>query len=1814
MPKVKKQSAKTKRLIQKARRAENILNQSKDSSIALKNNASEQGTNRTQIEETCVCKNTNKRKQTATDNKLTPKKKPKLTKDSSNGIQDKVPIVCSIKDTLKKIEIPKNQQIDTNKKELKKTNVEYDVEMVSKDNSTIPILLHKPTPFELAIREGPTVACSCCLRLWFPSICKTINIQRLEEKFGSQFIQKIVNNGYNFCGSCLTNLYKGKLPKFWCGNYNMVHAVPEELKGLSILEERMVSPRIPFMQIREVGYARQCYITGQIVNVPVNINTSTTLLPRHLDETQTIQIQLKRKLDYKNAYLFETVRPNIILKAAEYLCKQPLYQPEGIKLCVSNDWEQNIEDFIRTQSDLCKVNKTSEILNIDIEKMNVDGEDTSSTNVFEPARIQNNLNEKRNIYDLTEFLEDDEPVNPGGQETLLDKCNSENICFAPGEGKTPLHLMMDKYSDELSFPSLFCGYAKECFVNFSYSDEVKLLLQHMDRRFARTDFLLYAFKKCQLIQLTNAVYTALRKKKNEKGTYTVGQVRQTNFIEQLIRNDQGFHFLSKVKNSPAYWKQEKTKLLCMIRQFGIPTLFFTISAAETAWPELIAILAKVVDNKELNLEEASNLPYIEKTRLIRKDPVTCARYFDHRFKLLFKHMKSANGPFKMNPIEHHYYRVEFQHRGSPHVHGLLWLSNAPKLSVTPESFKECADFANKYITCQSDLESVRDIIQFNTHHHSKSCQKDVKGYKVCRYHIPYLPMDESIILMPINIDRVKEPELRKAMSEKYFTIMTKLNAKPELSFEHFLADLGMSKEEYINIIQHNIFKPTLFLKRQPKDGFINNFNEEIFSMMKSNMDIQLVYEPYGCCSYIVGYINKSSRGVSDLLMKTMEEIKKGNLDIKSKLKTLAAAFLNASEVSAQEAAYSVLQLHMYDTSTSYIYIPTSPIMERTKMLKSLEELNQMDSDDTNIYQEGLIEHYEARPDEMENICLAEFAAYYDFFKKEASTKINGLPLKGRSGVLVRRKCAKIISYRRYGLQQDPKNYYREQIMLYLPWRNEVDEIEQDSIDQQTIYEDRFEELAANRKKFNVLDEKTIDDALKLAEEKSDSLVHKGFDGEIDGEFGVYGLDKPAYDPFSCIGEDDDSPAKHIVFPTPHQITDLEYDSLIRKLNHKQYQFLNIVQDNIIEGKTFYCTLSGSAGTGKSHLITAITQSLLRHFNSIPGNNPTSLKVLLCAPTGKAAFNIGGITLHSALSLPISQYGEELVPLSHDVVNTIYCNLCDLKLIIIDEYSMVGARMFDHINSRLQQIFKSDAVFGNIPIIMCGDIRQLPPVMDVFIFLPVKSNPYKQLCGTYLWDHFKYFELTEIMRQSEDKAFAVALNNMALGKMTNEDIELIRSREIHTDLIPENAMHLFATNKEVDAFNEKKLSTYKTERAVSEARDIIKGSCSDRLKQLFMEHAKGLKKEESFGLMLTLILQIDAKYMISMNIDTSDGIVNGATGILRQIDYNQNQIPYRVWIEFFDDKSGKECRNKAQSLMKSKHIPSTWTPIEKAARAIKIKKGSNVHVERLQFPLLISEGITIHKSQGATYEQVAIHISSRMTRSSTYVACSRATKLSGLYIVGNFKAPKPPNEDNAAFKELVSMQTNKLITSKYDTQFIKDSNVKCIIAYHNVQSFSKNISLISNNPIFKDAHILIFVETWLHKNKQNLKLNNFEIFANLINDQSVSKPFGIICYKKLDIPVEIKLVKKYVKNFSGILFQAISFFLNDINVIAVYIPPKLTVIEAKICLDEILIGQQGDILIIGDFNKDIINNCDNGLKHCLISKGLTSKLDIVTINQ
>lgn len=155
----------------------------------------------------------------------------------------------------------------------------------------------------------------------------------------------------------------------------------------------------------------------------------------------------------------------------------------------------------------------------------------------------------------------------------------------------------------------------------------------------------------------------MRKKCSKSGKVTAGDLVDSNYVDSLIQHNDGYKILKGIRSSPAHWQHEKTKLMAQIRQFGLPTLFLTLSSADTNWPELLVNLKLSVDKEIISEDEAENLSYAEKARLIQKDPVTCALHFDLRFKALKKTWQHKDGPFNGYTISHHYHRIEFQHRG-----------------------------------------------------------------------------------------------------------------------------------------------------------------------------------------------------------------------------------------------------------------------------------------------------------------------------------------------------------------------------------------------------------------------------------------------------------------------------------------------------------------------------------------------------------------------------------------------------------------------------------------------------------------------------------------------------------------------------------------------------------------------------------------------------------------------------------------------------------------------------------------------------------------------------------------------------------------------------------------------------------------------------------------------------------------------------------------------------------------------------------------------------------------------------------------------
>ena len=290
------------------------------------------------------------------------------------------------------------------------------------------------------------------------------------------------------------------------------------------------------------------------------------------------------------------------------------------------------------------------------------------------------------------------------------------------------------------------------------------------------------------------------------------------------------------------------------------------------------------------------------------------------------------------------------------------MKDAPKYEQATDD--SIVQFVDKYITCKNDLQSdeMKELINLQTHRHAKTCKKGKQ--KICRFNFPLPPMPESMILNPLEkhcFDEVKLNEIKKH-SDKIKTLLDEMKYGEDFTFKAFLEKLKLTQSEYIQAIRYLLKRPTLLLKRSPSEIRINNYNTNLLKAWRANMDLQFVLDPYACAVYyILSYITKGQRGMSKLLETASKEANAGNKDIVHRIRHIGNKFLNAVEISAQEAVYLVLQMPLRRSSREFQFINTSNPQERTFLLKTLDKIKELPDTSTDIETDNIIKRYQRRP-------------------------------------------------------------------------------------------------------------------------------------------------------------------------------------------------------------------------------------------------------------------------------------------------------------------------------------------------------------------------------------------------------------------------------------------------------------------------------------------------------------------------------------------------------------------------------------------------------------------------------------------------------------------------------------------------------------------------------------------------------------------------------------------------------------------------------------------------------------------------------------
>lgn len=391
---------------------------------------------------------------------------------------------------------------------------------------------------------------------------------------------------------------------------------------------------------------------------------------------------------------------------------------------------------------------------------------------------------------------------------------------------------------------------------------------------------------------------------------------------------------------------------------------------------------------------------------------------------------------------------------------------------------------------------------------------------------------------------------------------------------------------------------------------------------------------------------------------------------------------------------------------------------------------------------------------------------------------------------------------------------------------------------------------------------------------------------------------------------------------------------------------------LLEHGSDHLFITGRAGTGKSTLLT--------HFHK----NTNKPHVIL-APTGVAAVNVGGATIHSFFGFKPNITLDKAWSLGGKTKKTkLYQNL---DLIIIDEISMVRADHLDCVDAFLRRVCTSSKPFGGKRVVFFGDLYQLPPVVtrdEVGIFRARYPTPYFFSADVMSRLALTYVELDHIYRQTEEDFIAV-LNALREGDIHPTHLDLLNTR-LAPDYAPppeEYVVNLTGTNQTASDYN-----TYQLNSLEGESHD-------------FYALTTGRFDSRTDPAPRELTLKIGAQVMLTAN-DPDKRYVNGTVGRVEEIGW-ENSLPI------------VSVRLKNKKLVDV--APTTWEMFSFDYNEKSRRISSDVVGTYTQLPLMLAWAVTIHKAQGKTFDRVIIDLPQSFAHGQTYVALSRATSLSGIYL-------------------------------------------------------------------------------------------------------------------------------------------------------------------------------------------------------------------------
>ena len=1202
------------------------------------------------------------------------------------------------------------------------------------------------------------------------------------------------------------------------------------------------------------------------------------------------------------------------------------------------------------------------------------------------------------VYDQHSEMSSFMPVPPNKQqemEAIQHQFSVSPNMTWPSRDSEPLSEFKTPFLATLAFPSLFPSSAGDptnpsLMRDVKFGEKIKHLLKFGELengnwvyRFARHPR--FAYWALNMIQRKQALgQAAFFIKQNPSEAHLTGEE-----LQNLSNDGMGNTLISKISRyvgnitgTNSYWRKVRDDLKAIITHVGAPTFFFTFSSADMHWPDLHALFNH--SDSQLSIKQDNRKNLIE-------NPHIADWYFSQRFETFLKYWL-----YQTLDADWHWARYEYQsRRGSIHSHGTAKLKNDPGLCDLTET-------ALKGFLAEKKLQELNDTLS-DTEKHDLSMHIAVgkqASKSVCQYVDwlvtsvnPHPPDTEVWAKPPVHPCKRKYSEITDCDSDYVDLVNTvqrhthcstsyclkkKSESEVKCRFNFPFEHCEETKLEFEPIHSKNgttSYRAKIRTRRN--DSRLNIHQRLQLQGWRANVDLQVVLDFKVCLDCITKYASKAEQK-SPVLKETLKKIphvgSRPSDDAKKVIRQLMIKSLGEHDFSAQETMHHLFSLKMH--TSSFTVIPVC--LDGSRRIRT----DASESCSMQLTYNSLLDIYANREslkssvEDIAGLNLTDFVTRY----------------KVTDGKLVSRppKCIPRFfpTYSSNPVGESFPLFCKYQLLRYKPWRstqNSAWDGFEPSNDVFVACWEQFLRTSYAESHVPQWHNKLADvEQLRTREEIMQDLPANDQVIEQDEWMTLSDFARPFKDNATCsVNSDYDwslnrrQYSSEVIDEIPNWIktkkdsyinymprTEFIDTSTFSIMQHRAYDIVrNHSQQASLQKTPLFLIIIGVGGTGKSYVINALHQML-------------GIKCVIAAPTGKAAFNVKGVTLHSLLKLPVGQRGNK--DLCGPTLVQLQENLKHVEYVIIDEYSMLGQKLFGWIDRRLRQVTGHlDQCFGGKSLILIGDPAQLPPVGDKPLY---HSQPTSDIGEQ---GYFMYHQFETVVRlqtnhrvlgsDPEQQNFRQLLDRLRTADSTTEDWQLLLTRQpssVENIDDFEDAVRLFFKNEDVNNHNNKRLL-----------------SLNKPIAQINAHHssatARNLDADEFSGLEPIIFIAKGATVMLTMNIWASVGLCNGANGtvvdIIYQHDHQPPLLPIAVIIEF-DNYSGP---------LFSEDMPHC-VPI--CPVAVTTVVGGVTH-ERQQVPLTLAWAITIHKSQGLTLEKAWIDIGKTEAISGiTYVALSRVRNL------------------------------------------------------------------------------------------------------------------------------------------------------------------------------------------------------------------------------